>query len=344
MISSIARGVALAATLLGLAVCLPAHAAKPVEWGPDAAGGADHPLVKRFAGSWLIGYKVTEWDQTRLPVGPKLKDHLWSEVADVEGKITRLFYLAPVGKSRLEVYRNYEQALIGAGLKKRFACEKDCSDLYFGMDKSTEYRKAVTWAKGFIPKLNSDSRYSLESPLSYDEGRLLYGTIERGGQQFHVFMYTSVATNSSTDIAATYLQIVEPRPMQTGQVTVQAGALKSGLESEGKVALYGIFFDTGKAEIKPESKAQLDEMGKLLQQQPALKVFVVGHTDNQGTVDGNLALSLQRATAVSNALVSGYRIDAKRLQAKGVANLAPLATNASEEGRARNRRVELVMQ
>lgn len=342
---SLSRRLAAAASLLALSIAFaPASQAAKPAWGQDVARGADHPLVKRFTGSWLIGHKVSEWDQTKLPIGMKVENHRWMQTIQVEGKITRLFYLAPVGKSRLEVHRNYEQALLRAGLKKKFSCEKDCTDLYFALDDTTSYLKAVRWAEGGIPQARSDATYPIDDPLSFDEARILYGTLNRGGQELHVLLYTSVASNDTTDIAATYLQIVEPKAMQTGQVTVQAGALKSGLESEGKVALYGIFFDTGKAEIKPESKAQLDEMGKLLQQQPALKVFVVGHTDNQGTVDGNLALSLQRATAVSNALVSGYRIDAKRLQAKGVANLAPLATNASEEGRARNRRVELVVQ
>ena len=180
--------------------------------------------------------------------------------------------------------------------------------------------------------------------MSFEEGRLLYGTLTQAGKELHVLLYTAVAGSDSTNIAGTYLQIVEPKAMQTGQVTVDANAMKSGLAAEGRIALYGLYFDTGRAEVKPESKPQLDQMAKLLQSQPALKVFIVGHTDNQGTTDGNLALSLQRATAVSNALVSSYRIDAKRLQAKGVANLAPLATNSSEEGRAKNRRVELVVQ
>jgi outer membrane protein OmpA-like peptidoglycan-associated protein len=110
------------------------------------------------------------------------------------------------------------------------------------------------------------------------------------------------------------------------------------------VALYGIYFDTGKAELKPESRPQLDEMGKLLQAQPALKVYIVGHTDNQGSLEANLQLSQQRAQAVVAALAGTYKIDAKRLQARGVANLAPLAGNGNDAGRARNRRVELVAQ
>jgi OmpA-OmpF porin, OOP family len=116
------------------------------------------------------------------------------------------------------------------------------------------------------------------------------------------------------------------------------------LQADGKIALYGLFFDTGKAEVKAESKPQLDEMAKLLQGQPALKVYIVGHTDSQGGLEANLALSQQRAQAVVAALAGAYKVDAKRLQARGVASLAPVASNANDAGRARNRRVELVIQ
>jgi OmpA-OmpF porin, OOP family len=74
------------------------------------------------------------------------------------------------------------------------------------------------------------------------------------------------------------------------------------------------------------------------------KVFILGHTDNQGALDANLALSKARAQAVVDALTSSYKIDGKRLSASGVANYAPLASNANETGRARNRRVEMVLQ
>lgn len=200
----------------------------------------------------------------------------------------------------------------------------------------------MSWAKGGVPG-QGNSSYPLTSALNFD-GRMWTGTLSKGGQDVHVLLYTSSAADQSTNIAATYLEFVEPKAMPTGQVMVDAKALQGGLEAEGKVALYGIYFDTGKAELKPESRPQLDEMGKLLQAQPALKVYIVGHTDNQGSLEANLQLSQQRAQAVVAALAGTYKIDAKRLQARGVANLAPLAGNGNDAGRARNRRVELVAQ
>ena len=132
--------------------------------------------------------------------------------------------------------------------------------------------------------------------------------------------------------------------MESGKVVVNADAMNKALADDGKIALYGIYFDTGKAELKAESKPQLEQMARLLQKSTALKVFIVGHTDNQGLVDANLSLSQQRAEAVIAALTRDYKIDAVRLRARGVANFAPVSSNASEAGRAKNRRVELVEQ
>ena len=132
--------------------------------------------------------------------------------------------------------------------------------------------------------------------------------------------------------------------MATGQVTVDAKAMAQGLQAEGKMALYGIYFDTGKSELKPESKAQLDEIAKLLQGNTALRVFIVGHTDNQGALDTNLALSRARAQAVVDALVKTYKVDGKRLGAAGLADYSPAASNGADPGRAKNRRVEMVLQ
>lgn len=309
----------------------------------DAKGGHDHPLIQRCAGCWLIGYKQSEWDQTQFPSGTAIKDSKWASSVTVEGRTTRLFYVAPQGKTPLEVFRNYQQALVGAGFKTRFVCEQNCDGLYFAMQKTIEPSAGATYAGGSLADVGGGN-YSLDGGLiEASQGRLWYGTLPRDGQDVHVLLYTSVAENDTTRLAATFLQIVEPKAMQTGQVTVDANALEKGLQTDGKIALYGLYFDTGKADIKPESQPQLAEMTKLMQAHPSLKVYIVGHTDNQGALDSNTTLSLQRAQAVVAALVKGG-VDAKRLVARGVASLAPLASNASDAGRARNRRVELVEQ
>jgi OmpA-OmpF porin, OOP family len=333
------------AALLAAAV----HLSAPAADAPytDVPGAADHPLIKRFAGSWLAGQRVSNWDAAVLPASPELSKtdkRQFKDTLNLEGKVTQTVYIAPRGKSALEVWRNYEQALNAAGFKKRFACERECFDLYFAWLKQSDPTKGFNWAKGTVDTPSS-GRYSLTSALSGDEGRMLVGTLGKPGQEATVLLYNSLAANATTGLVATYLQVVEPKAMETGQVTVDPAALQAGLAAEGKVTLTGLFFDTGKTELKPESKAQLDAMAELLKNQPTLKAYIVGHTDNVGGFEANQALSMERARAVVLALTAApYKVDAKRLSAKGLASLAPVAGNGDEAGRARNRRVELVAQ
>lgn len=332
-----------AALLLALAPMV-ALADKPVT---DLPGAADHPLVKRFAGSWLAGQRTSNWDAAVLPGSAELAKadaRSYKDPIKLEGKITRTLYIAPRGKSVLEVWRNYEQALNAAGFKKRFSCEAKCADLYFAWWKTSEPNKGMTWAKGDV-ETPTGSRYGLTSATSVEEGRMLVGTLGKPGQEATVLLYNSLAANHTTGLVATYLEIVEPKAMETGQVTVDPNALQAGLVAEGRVTLTGLFFDTGKTELKPESKAQLEAMAELLKNQPTLKAYIVGHTDNVGSLESNEKLSLARAQAVVAALVAPpYKVDAKRLVAKGLASLAPMAGNGDDAGRAKNRRVELVAQ
>ena len=106
---------------------------------------------------------------------------------------------------------------------------------------------------------------------------------------------------------------------------------------------YGIYFDTDKATLKPESEPTLVEMAKFLKANAATKVFIVGHTDMQGGVERNQKLSQDRAASVVAALTGKHGIAKDRLTADGVGPLAPVAANDTEAGRAKNRRVEMVL-
>jgi len=139
------------------------------------------------------------------------------------------------------------------------------------------------------------------------------------------------------------LTIVEKEVMKQ-DVEANAEAMGNDINTTGHVSIYGIYFDTGKAEIKPESDAAIAEIAKLLKNNNALKVYVVGHTDNAGSFDANMKLSKDRADAVMKALASTHGIASSRLKAYGVSSLNPIASNKTEEGKAKNRRVELVEQ
>ena len=139
------------------------------------------------------------------------------------------------------------------------------------------------------------------------------------------------------------LVIVEKQAM-TQDVVANADVFSKEIRSTGHTAVYGIYFDTGKSVIKPESEAALGQIAELLKGDPTLKVHVVGHTDSVGGLEANMKLSQDRANAVVQSLASKHGIAVARLKAGGVGPLAPVASNDSDEGRAKNRRVELVKQ
>lgn len=139
------------------------------------------------------------------------------------------------------------------------------------------------------------------------------------------------------------LTIVEREAMKQ-EITANADAMQGGLAEAGHVEVPGIFFDFNKSVVEPESKPALEEVAKMLKANATMKVWVVGHTDSVGTVEANQKLSEARAAAVAQALVSDYGINAARLKGYGVGPLSPVASNETEEGKARNRRVELVKQ
>ncbi len=124
------------------------------------------------------------------------------------------------------------------------------------------------------------------------------------------------------------------------EVTADASSLKDEIEKSGHVAVYGIHFDTGKATIQADSADTLNQVVALLQQNPDLKLRVEGHTDNQGSAGSNQVLSEKRAQAVVAWLVA-HGVDAARLKAQGYGQTKPVADNSSDDGRAKNRRVEL---
>lgn len=139
------------------------------------------------------------------------------------------------------------------------------------------------------------------------------------------------------------LTIVEKEAMKQ-EVVANAVIMRNDINATGHVSIYGIYFDTAKSDIKPESEPALQEIAKLLKGNPALKLYVVGHTDNVGSIDANMRLSKDRADAVVKALTSRHGIASARLKPFGVASLSPMASNDTEDGKAKNRRVELVKQ
>lgn len=139
------------------------------------------------------------------------------------------------------------------------------------------------------------------------------------------------------------LTVIEKKAMAQ-EVVAKAEVMGNDINSTGHVSIYGIYFDTGKSDIKPESDAALTEIAKLLKNDSGLKIYVVGHTDSVGSFDSNMKLSKDRAEAVTKALTGKYGIAPDRLKSHGVSSLSPVSSNDTEEGKQKNRRVELVKQ
>jgi outer membrane protein OmpA-like peptidoglycan-associated protein len=260
----------------------------------------------------------------------------------VEGKVTRIVYLAPQDRSPLEVVRNYEQELKRAGFEVIYSCSVD----------------ACGPGGGYNLGRMLDRKLPYGNPGPYDWGtHAFHGGLKdarftaarRATPQgsVHVTVFTgrrSISVPSElTERVPVALTVVESAAMDRG-VTVDAAAMAREIAHGGHVALYDIHFDTSQAELKAESRVALHEIARLLKQDPVLKLLVVGHTDNVGDYAANMALSDRRAASVIRELTTTHGIAAERLRAAGAGMIAPVASNDTEEGRAKNRRVELVKQ
>ena len=335
---------ALVATLAG-----PASAQTRVP-AQDIKGLTDPAGLKRYAGAVLLYRDDAAYDELRFPAAKVVSQSDDKLVAprslDRAGQRTALQYVAPAGRSSLEVLRGYQQELKAAGFETAFECAGDAcggSNIFaYSLPRSL-------LPGGWAGKVGDNSPAACASGTLAD---LRYALLDNKatGAGMAVMTWNPDITSAYCDEKEfqkrTTITVVrvEPKAREQQMETLSSSEIAKGLDANGKVAIYGILFDTGKADIKPDSKASLDQIGALLKQQAGLKLHVVGHTDNAGNLPANIDLSRRRADAVAAALARDYGIARDRLTANGVASLAPVASNGSDAGRARNRRVELVLQ
>ncbi len=302
----------------------------------DVAGASDHPLVPRFAGSEIIAYKSIDYDEHLVALGPvyevRMSKRALKKQQVVEGKITQILYRMPAGKSVLQVFRNYEKALKKRKFELMFSCKGNAECGFYAW-----FREVIPMGKlGIDPSIagmRGDFRY-LAAKLPRKEGDV-YVTLV-------LYRYASSINRAWQDLVFAELTVVELEPMEDEMVVVKAKDLAKRIAAEGHAAVHQILFDTDSDVIKVESKPAIDEIARLLQDNLELGIILVGHTDNQGPLSYNLDLSKRRAAAVKAALIQEYGIAPERLDSAGVGFLAPIASNRTEEGKARNRRVELV--
>ncbi len=333
---------ALAVLLTVCLTALPGMSANPENYEKndwiqhhDVAGSRDYPLISRFSGSLIQYYKTLKWDKYVLPISPIVSDgggKTWKKKLDLAGKITRIQYSVSSDNNSAFVYANYLSALKKADWKILFTGSGDrelgndyrewCF-YYYGSDGLNQDRFGSAFGPG------GDNHCYIAAEFQ-DEDRTVYAAI-----------YITDYEKSPKGLAFTLItqDTIEIQKPKTGLVT--AKLMTDKIHSRGHVALDGIFFETGKAILKESSNAALKNIAEFLKAHKNRKYYVVGHTDNTGSYEKNMALSLNRAKAVKTALVQRLGIPIGQLKACGVGPVAPVLPNGTEEGRARNRRVEI---
>jgi OmpA-OmpF porin, OOP family len=321
---------------VGLALGLGlAHIA--VGFARDVGGARDHPLLKRFPNSTIVRYEKRASAQYTVPLGPLLRwDYVRAQpdfggkYVDLEGDVTRITYVVRRGVSAAGVFRSFKNDLVKKGFKIAYQAE----GAEFGRSQGNLYRNLREQLLEFSPR----------------GAHFLAAKLDGVTATAYVVLYVTEFEIGATTVkirpgqVVLQLDVIEVASVSDKLVVVSASDISKGIESSGRVALYGIMFDVNKADIKPESRPALDEVAKFLRSVPTVKLDVVGHTDNIGNYDSNLDLSRARAAAVVNTLVKDYEINPQRLRASGVGFLAPIASNTTEANRAKNRRVELLPQ
>ena len=348
-------------TILSLVLAASLALADATNPTKDIDGASDSQVIGRYDGSFIVSYDLQAYAALKIPLSPlrpsdtqgeldshNNRVHVADKVKELEGKLTRLVYVAPEGRSPLEVLRNYQEDMQSSGGSIAFECKREqcggdptkttsggggkLSLMQYFMDEASVKDAAFSNGECALTQRMDDQHFT----AAHSADETTWVTV-------HTYKLNSgnycKALNART-IAVVF--VMEQKPREQKMVTVDAAEMARSIEKDGSISLYGIYFDTNKAELKPESEPTLVEIANLLKANMDMVVLVVGHTDNQGSVDYNLDLSQRRAKAVRDALIKTHGIKTDRLLSTGAGLAAPVASNRTEEGRALNRRVALV--
>jgi len=329
--SWVASSLLLAATMAGAA---------------DLPGSRDPDGFRRFEGSEIIHYATSPREQYVLARGEGAVGAGFEKQERVEGSIVRIVYKAPLAATAAEIFRSYRQTLTDLGFAETFKLDsgalyalaaKDFQQrFYFQADYAARKDHAET------PFQDADHQYYLTARLVRD-GQAVDVAVyvaESGGLEWpEPGVKQPIVIRFGQPVIG--VDVISSRQADFRPVEIKAPEMAKALSATGKIDIYGILFDVDKTELKPESRATLEEVAKLLKSDPSLRIEVAGHTDNTGGADHNMKLSVGRAAAVVNALVGSYGIDKMRLQPQGYGGTKPVAPNDNDQGRAKNRRVEL---
>jgi OmpA-OmpF porin, OOP family len=297
-----------------------------IGYADDVKGARDYPEIGRFQGSDIVAYEKKNFDEMTYVIS-KMQRGEETKTLNIEGEVTRIMYATPIESSVAEIFRNYKIALSSQGFETIFTCKSpDCG---------------FNFPNKFM--INRSGLYELSFGNAREAHRYLVARKVQGAAG-DLYVAIMVYRNSSyTGDIRTQVEVVLQENLDDGKIVVKtAEDIGNSIKQNGHIALEGIYFDTGKSVLKPESVTAIAEIAKLLKASEEMKLFIVGHTDNDGSINFNMDLSSLRANAVRDQLVKFYDIDTNRLGTVGLGFFAPVASNLEKTGQAKNRRVELV--
>ncbi|MFK8058202.1 MAG: OmpA family protein [Saprospiraceae bacterium] len=282
-----------------------------------------------FKGSTLLGEHESRFASIPILSEPMDAQKIPAKIL-MEGRLGSRIFRRPEGVAPLEIIRSYADALSTDGFDLLLSCEKsknNCKTSYIITSNYHELFKARNYEQ--LPRnsklwLTFNAHHYLSAKKKTPSG----------------MVYVVIIASDKESLYSVDTLMVES--MQTGSVQITTKIMDDKLSNEGKVVLSGIFFDTGKDTITGESEASLETIATYLSSNSGQSFYVVGHTDDTGNREANVSLSTKRAQAVVNALQE-QGVSAAQLSAHGVGPFVPAASNQSDNGKAENRRVELVL-
>ncbi|WP_158538053.1 OmpA family protein [Corallincola holothuriorum] len=278
-----------------------------------AEKGQDHPRLERYPGAVIEHYDYKEYEEGQLILSkPYDNGDDWTadKLMPLEGQVTYIHYELPKSVSTLQVFRNYQKTIAKSGGEILFNCERPCVTENLGSLKSLVKARDL-----------------------YMNGheQLQYLAAKVGDSYISLFVNHIYETN-------VFLFIIDKEGLDDDKMSPMAASLAK----DGKIDLYGLYFDSGKETLKPESAPELQQLSELMKSYPELNILIVGHTDNVGDDSLNQNLSNGRANSIQHQLSRNYGVKPQRMNAMGKGESAPVADNSTESGRAKNRRVEII--
>jgi OmpA-OmpF porin, OOP family len=296
----------------------------------DIEGAGDHPQIPRVAGSSIVYHDITDFDRLTVPTGPWDGDEVESS-ASLEGEVMRISYtFDDPDTSTLRVKRSYLQELEARDFEILYTASE--GELSAGDGRLFFVHASNLFERGVRDCCHLANR---DRNIRYIAARSADGNLLVGIATFNARRVEGPAVSLAVVTADEMDDSMDHQPLT-------AGEMETGLVEQGRVAIQNILFAFDSDEILPESAEALATIAELMNERPDLELLVVGHTDAVGDFDYNLRLSMDRASSVVDELVDGHGIARDRLRAAGAGMMAPVTTNRTDDGRAENRRVELV--